>query len=287
MITPDLYWTIVAGCVGAIVGSFLNVVIYRMPRDEPLGLFRQSRSQCPSCSATIRWYDNIPLLSWLVLRGKCRACGWRIPLRYPLVELVTAGLFVLCAWRVESAGWTPAWLAWAVCAAFSAILIAASAIDFQHQILPDRLTLRAGPVVGIVGSLWVAGLHGTEMFGIELAANMKPGLASLLVGAAGAVAGGGVIWAIRALGQLILRKEAMGFGDVKFMAMCGIMLGPTPTLIAILVAMVAGSVLGVVIAIVIRSRQIPFGPFLAMGVLAMLFWGEPIADLVLGIYGLR
>jgi len=275
---------VLAGVFGALVGSFLNVVVHRLPRDEPLGLFRMTRSRCPECGETIHWYDNIPLVSYVALGGKCRACGWRIPLRYPLVEAVTAGLFALAVLRVAAEGWTPAWLAWLVAAAFVAVLIAASAIDFQHKILPNALTLKVGPVIGVVGSLTVIGFHGTTLLGNDLAASMKPGLASLLVGLAGAVTGGGVIWLIRFLGTLILRREAMGLGDVKFMAMAGLLLGPLSTLLALAVAMVGGSILGVAIWIVTRNREIPFGPFLALGAVAMLLYGDPITVFILETY---
>jgi len=276
---------VMAGLFGLIVGSFLNVVVHRLPLGEPLGLFRKTRSQCPECAARIAWYDNLPLVSYLVLGGRCRACRWRIPLRYPLVEAVTGGLFFLAAVRVEELSLSPPWLAWAVIAAFTAICIAASAIDFKHKILPDVLTLRAGPVAALVGAVAVVGIHGTVLFGHDLAAgSMKPGMASLIVGVAGAITGGGIIWLIRALGTLALRREAMGLGDVKFMAMAGLLLGPVPTLFALVVALVGGSVLGVAIWIATRNREIPFGPFLALGVLAVLYYGGPVETFITVTY---
>jgi len=273
-----------AAVFGAIVGSFLNVVVHRIPRDEPLGLRRKTRSYCPSCKAGIAWYDNVPLVSYLLLLGKCRACGWRIPVRYPLVEAACAGIFALAASKTGELGWAPGWLAFAVTAAFGAICLAATAIDFEHKILPDELTLRAGPVVCIVGALFVPGLHGTAVFGHDLVPSLKPAFASLIVGGIGAGVGGGIIGAIRWLGTLIARREAMGLGDVKFMAMCGILLGPSQTILAIVVAMVGGSVLGLLIWAVTRNREIPFGPFLAMGALAVLFYGPWIQYLILEAY---
>ena len=283
-----------AGVFGAIVGSFLNVVAHRIPRDEPLGLFRKTRSYCPSCKAKIAWFDNVPLVSYALLLGKCRACAWRIPLRYPLVEAACAALFALAAARTSALGWTPAWLAFGVTAAFSAICLAASAIDFEHKILPDELTLRAGPLVGLAGALFLPGLHGTAFFGrdadgmarwgLDLVPALKPGLASLVVGLAGAATGAGIIALIRWLGTLMVRREAMGLGDVKFMLMCGLLLGPWNTVLAIMVAMVGGSVLGILIWAVTRNREIPFGPFLAMGALAVLFYGASIEHLILVDY---
>jgi leader peptidase (prepilin peptidase)/N-methyltransferase len=269
-----------AAAFGAIVGSFLNVVVHRIPRDEPLGLFRKTRSCCPSCKAGIAWFDNVPLVSYLVLLGKCRACGWRIPVRYPLVEVSCAALFALAAMRTDALGWTPAWLAFAVAAAFSAICLAATAIDFEHKILPDELTLRAGPVVGLVGALFIPGFHGTELFGYALVPTLKPALASLVVGLAGAAMGAGIIGLVRWVGTLIVRREAMGLGDVKFMLMCGLLLGPWGSVLAIMVAMVGGSVLGLLIWAITRNREIPFGPFLAMGALAVLFYGPGIDHLI-------
>ncbi|MHC4222978.1 MAG: prepilin peptidase [Planctomycetota bacterium] len=267
--------------MGAIVGSFLNVVIYRLPRSEPMGMVR---SKCPSCGTIIRWFDNIPLVSYLALLGRCRDCRWRIPLRYPLVEALTAVLFGLCVLRVDALSWEPPLLAWAVCVAFAAILIAASAIDFTHKLLPDKLTLIALPVVGLIGSLGVPSIHGTVLFGHPLEGAVKAGMASLVVGLAGAVVGGGIILAVRQIGTLIVRREAMGLGDVKFMAACGLLLGPGATLLAIGCAMVSGAFLGVLIWILTRNREIPFGPFLALGALAMLLYGGPIEHFVLEVY---
>jgi leader peptidase (prepilin peptidase)/N-methyltransferase len=276
---------VLAALFGAIIGSFLNVVIYRLPREEPLGLLRRTRSKCPSCDATIRWYDNVPLVSYLLLRGRCRACRWRIPLHYPLVEAATGGLFLVCMLRVhQQAAWTPGWLAFLVTAAFSAVCVAAAVIDFHHKIPPDKLTLRVGPVIVLIGALGVPGFHGGVLLDHDLGTTMKPGLASLVVGLAGLLVGGGVIYAIRALGTLLLRREAMGLGDVKFMAMCGLLLGPKAALLAIGVAMVGGAVLGVGIWIITRNREIPFGPFLALGALAVLLYRDAIDTFVFETY---
>jgi leader peptidase (prepilin peptidase)/N-methyltransferase len=277
---------------GAIVGSFVNVVVHRHKTGEPLGLFARTRSYCPECKALIRWFDNIPLVSYVVLLGRCRnpECRTRIPLRYPLIEASCAAHFALAAERTTTLGWTPAWAAFGATAAFSAILLALSAIDFREKLLPDQLTLRAGPVVACLGALLVPELHrlsgpdGTSLFGHNLVPAVKPALASLVVGAAGAVMGGGIIAAIRWIGTLIVRREAMGLGDVKLMAMCGLLLGPWESVLAIMVAMVGGSVLGILIWIIRRNREIPFGPFLAMGVLAILLYGPEIERLILVRY---
>jgi len=273
-----------AGILGAIVGSFLNVVIYRLPRGEPLGLVRQSRSQCPSCGGLIHWYDNLPLLSFLLLGGRCRVCRARISWRYPAVELLTALLFALTAFRVGALGWRPPLVAFLVVAAFLALLVAAAGIDFSHRLLPDALTVRSGPLIGLAGALAVPALHGTAVFGWDLAGWVKPGLASLGAGIAGLVVGGGVIWTIRALGTLVMRREAMGFGDVKFMACCGLLLGPGGALLAIGTGLVAGSVLGLGIWAIHRRREIPFGPFLALGAAAALLYGHALRVFLFEVY---
>lgn len=266
---------------GAIVGSFLNVIIHRLPRGEPFGL---QRSKCPKCGTQIRAADNVPLLSYLLLRGRCRACKAPISLRYPFVEALTAALFALGLHRVLALGWEPLGMALVAVLGFLAVLVALSFIDWDLKILPDKLTLRTGPVFALLGALAVPAIHGTTLFGEDLALSMKPGLASLLVGLAGAVAGGGVILLIRLLGSWILKKEAMGLGDVKLMAMCGLLLGPTPVLLSIGVALVVGSVLGIAIWIATKNREIPFGPFLALGAATVLLYGDPIHEFVFVTY---
>jgi len=273
-----------AAALGAIVGSFLNVVVHRIPLDEPLGLFRKTRSYCPACKQGIAWFDNIPILSFLMLRGKCRRCGARISFRYPLIEALSAALFALAAVRTGELGWSPAWLAFAVAAGFAAVCLAATAIDFQHKILPDELTLRAGPLICLAGALFVPAFHGTDLFGHELVPAVKAPLASLVVALAGAAVGGGIIAVVRWIGTLIVRREAMGLGDVKFMAMCGLLIGPWGSILAIMVAMVGGSVLGLLIWAITRNREIPFGPFLAMGALAVLFYAGPIDHFIFVTY---
>ncbi|MGQ0612744.1 MAG: prepilin peptidase [Planctomycetaceae bacterium] len=268
----------VAAAFGAIVGSFLNVVIYRLPRGEGVGA---GRSKCPACRRVIPWHDNIPVVSWLLLRARCRACGGPISFRYPLVEAMTAAVFLLTALRVEALGWDPPLLAFLVCSAFASVVLAASFIDLDHKILPDKLTLRAGPAVALVGAVGVPAIHGQSFWGIDLSTGMKPGLASLLVGLAGALVGGGVILLIRQLGSWMMRKEAMGLGDVKFMAMCGLLLGPGPVLLAIWGAILLAALLGAGIWIVTRNREIPFGPFLGLGALAVLYFGPSLGRFLL------
>ncbi len=257
--------------LGAIVGSFLNVVIHRLPRAEPMRLM--GRSMCPSCGQVIAWHDNLPLLSYLLLRGRCRRCRWPIPVRYPAVEALGAVLFALAFLRGEALAWTPLLPAVALSAAFLASLVAAAIIDLRHRILPDLLTLKVALPIALVASATIPALHGTSLFGVSLASAGKPGLASLLVGGAGAVVGGGTILLARAVGGRLLRREAIGLGDAKLMAACGVMVGPEGALLSIAIASLLGSVVGVGFRLATRRREVPFGPFLATGVAISLLTG--------------
>jgi leader peptidase (prepilin peptidase)/N-methyltransferase len=273
---------VLAAVFGAVVGSFLNVVIYRLPKGERFGW---NRSRCPKCGETIAWYDNIPLVSYVALLGRCRHCSESISARYPVVEVVTAALFALSLARAHAHGLDSLFPGFLVYAAFVSVLITAAGIDFIHKLLPDTLTLRVGPVVCVLGSLLVPAIHGTALFGEELAQSMKPGLASLLVGLVGAAVGAGVVWLLRALGTWIARREAMGLGDVKFLGMCGLLLGPEGVLLALGVGIVAGGILGLGIWAVTRNREIPFGPFLALGAASALFYVDLLRDFVERVYG--
>jgi leader peptidase (prepilin peptidase)/N-methyltransferase len=239
----DLY----AAAVGLIVGSYLNVVIHRLPREESTVL---PRSRCPGCGTVIRARDNVPLLSFLALRGRCRSCGIRISWRYPLVEALTAVLFVLC---VEAFG--PTWHA-LVAAAFCALLVALAGIDLEHFLLPDVLTL-PGLVLGLAVS-WAAYWISWQ---------------EALIGA---VLGGGGLWLLGKAWYLLRHEEGLGFGDVKMLAMVGAFLGWQGVLVTVLLASAAGALLG--IALVIGGRlelgsKLPFGVFLSAGAVVALFLG--------------
>lgn len=233
--------------LGLVIGSFLNVVIARLP--EHRGVW--GRSACPGCRAMIAWYDNIPVLSFVLLRGRCRACRMRISWRYPVVELATAALFALA---YATFGLTPQL---AVALALGAGLIAVTAIDLKHQIIPDVITL-PGTVAGVVANLAIQRLHWLE---------------SIL----GIVVGGGIFWLILEGSILLTGREGMGGGDVKLGAMLGAFLGWKITLLAIFIAVITGGLLAVTLlalGIAGRRQPIPFGPFLAAGGVVGLFWGE-------------
>ncbi len=261
---------------GLLVGSFLNVVILRLParlmhdwrcqcrellalpaaeEAPPPGLVKP-RSRCPHCGTEIAWYDNLPVISWLILRARCRQCSARISVRYPLVELVTAVLSVVV---VSHFGPTPEGLAallltWA--------LIAATGIDFDHHLLPDQITL---PLLwlGLLLNLWL-GLF-----------------ASLEDAVIGAIAGYGVLWGVFHLFRLLTGKEGMGFGDFKLLAALGAWMGWQVLPVIVLLASLVGAIVGVLLIILARhGRNVPiaFGPYLALAGWIALLWGDRIVD---------
>jgi leader peptidase (prepilin peptidase)/N-methyltransferase len=241
---------------GLIVGSYLNVVIYRVP----LGISTVTpRSRCPACGAPIPAIDNLPVLSWLLLRGRCRACGNPISARYPLVEAATGLLFAVCLIAFGPAPET------AVAALFGCLMIVLALIDFDHLILPDRITW-PGIALGLLsraGLIWIRGLPW---------AAMRDPIAGVLLG-------GGLPLAIWAVWYLVRKEEGMGLGDAKMLALIGAFLGWRGALVAFFVAVLAGAVVGV--ALMIRrghglQMRLPFGTFLALGGLVALFAGPEI-----------
>lgn len=231
------------GVVGLLIGSFLNVVIARVP--ERRSLWRPG-SSCPACGTAIAWFDNVPILSFVVLRGRCRACATPIPWRYPIVEAATAGLFGAAGlvFGPTADG--------VVAAALLAMLVALTAIDVERQLLPDVMTL-PGIVLGILASL-------------------ATGRVSLADSLLGVVVGGGLFLII-----IVASGGGMGAGDMKLAAMLGAFLGWQVVLLSILLAVVVGGVLAIgLMASGLRGRKdpIPFGPFLATAGAVGLFWGE-------------
>jgi leader peptidase (prepilin peptidase) / N-methyltransferase len=283
----------VVGCAvafGLIVGSFLNVVIHRLPRAMDLVWVR---SQCPACGKLIAWYDNIPVVSFLFLLARCRHCRGRISWRYPLVELLTAVLFGLAMHRAltlsqaaglfeglsDSPGGFSAGVAWTAAgfvfmAAFLGALVASTFIDLDHRILPDEIT-KSGMWIVPVASLiypWIVLSHfvpGT--LGLH---NISPHAGGLIGSLLGMVGGAGMVWMVAVVGKWIFRKDAMGFGDVKFMGMIGGFLGPVPVLMVFFIGCVAGSVVGLTVFALTRNRYMAFGPYLALGGAVMLLFGN-------------
>ena len=270
---PPLFFYLVIGVLGAIIGSFLNVVIHRLPQDESV-IFPSSR--CPQCSSLIAFYDNIPVLSYLALRGRCRSCKAAISPRYPAVELLTALLFVAVLWRD---GLTPV-LGFDL--VFVSAIVALIFIDATNWILPDAITL---PGVGfaIVARLAVpylnAGPHFDDLPSLtaNLPAEWPMWAASLLGALLGALVGGGFLWLTGWTWEKLRNVEAMGLGDVKMMLMVGAYLGWRLTILTIFLAVLSGSVTGVALMIVNRERNLqrllPFGIFLGLGSIVSLLFG--------------
>ncbi|MFN0299090.1 MAG: prepilin peptidase [Burkholderiales bacterium] len=273
-LNDPLAFTLTASVLGLLIGSFLNVVIHRLPKmmerewreqcaelsgqaiaeTSPHNLVRP-RSSCPSCGHQITAFENIPVVSYLMLRGKCSACGTPIGIRYPVVEILTGALFAGAALKF---GWSAAAIAAMV---FLAALLALSFIDFDTQFLPDDITL---PLIwaGLIVNLW-----GTFV-----------DLRSAVIGA---IAGYLVLWAVYWLFKLATGKEGMGFGDFKLLAAIGAWMGWKILPFVILASSLVGAVLGIALIIIAkRGREVPmpFGPYLAISAVIALFFGNAIID---------
>ncbi|HEX8071025.1 MAG TPA: prepilin peptidase [Pyrinomonadaceae bacterium] len=264
------------GALGCVIGSFLNVVIHRVPRDESI-VFPNSR--CPECGAAIRAYDNVPVLSYLVLRGRCRACRTPISARYPAVELVTGLLFALTFAHDGLAPALPFDLI------FVASLVALVFIDAEHMILPDVITL-PGLVVALVYRGLVPNLDGMNFMTAGLMAGWPAWAVSLFGALFGAAVGGGSLWLIGWLWERLRGVEAMGLGDVKMMFMVGALLGWPRTVLTIFLAVILGSLAGVALMLRRRERNmqmlLPFGIFLGAGALVSLLAGHAIINWYVG-----
>jgi leader peptidase (prepilin peptidase)/N-methyltransferase len=255
---------------GFTIGSFLNVVIHRIPRAESI-VFPNSR--CPECGTAIRPYDNIPVLSYLVLRGRCRNCRTPISARYPAVEALTGLLFAL---TFAHDGLT---LALPFDLVFVAALVALIFIDAEHMILPDVITL-PGLALALVCRALVPNLYGLDFMTGGLLAGWPAWAVSLFGALLGAAIGGGSLWLIGWLWERLRGVEAMGLGDVKMMFMVGALLGWPRTVLTIFLAVIAGSVAGLGVMAYRRERNmqmlLPFGIFLGLGALVSLFCGDEI-----------
>ncbi|MGD8278755.1 MAG: prepilin peptidase [Gemmatimonadota bacterium] len=243
---PEWFFITAAGAVGAAVGSFLNVCIYRLPVG---GSLLSPPSTCPACQTRIAWYDNVPIVGWLVLRGRCRACGARISIQYPLVELTVALLWVACAWGY---GIT---VHGATAAVFGTLLLGIALTDARHYIIPDEFT-------------W-----GGLALGLVLA--VAQGLGALAWAAVGAAAGFALLYAIAWAGERVFRKEAMGGGDIKMMAMVGAFVGWKGVLLTVFL----GALLGTLIFVPLAWRSgklVPFGIFLALGAAVTFVAGDAL-----------
>ena len=261
--------------LGAIIGSFLNVVIHRLPREQSIVF---PTSKCPKCLAPIRAYDNIPVISYLLLRGRCRMCGARISSRYPLVEAITAGLFAAVTWHDGLTFALPFDLV------FAAALVALIFIDAEHMILPNAITY-PGVVFALLTRILLPYLAGPAHFDdLPQLMILLPALpvwsVSLIGAVVGGLAGGGSLWLMGFLWEKLRGVEAMGFGDVKMMLMVGAFLGWRLTILTIMIGALSGSVAG--IAMMYRrggrnlQMMLPFGIFLGIGALVSLLFGSQI-----------
>ena len=275
---PPVFGYIAAGVFGAIIGSFLNVVIHRLPLEESI-VFPNSR--CPSCGAAIAFYDNIPVLSYAALGGKCRGCKKRISFRYPAVELLTGVLFAAVAWHDGLSAALPFDLV------FVSALVALVFIDAEHMILPNVITY-PGIVLALVARIALPYLTDTPHFddipslsGGALA-GMPVWVVSLVGAIIGALFGGGSLWLMGWTWEKLRGIEAMGLGDVKMMFMVGAYLGWRLTILTIFVGVLTGSIIG--IALMARQAQrnmqmlLPFGVFLGLGAVAALLFGAPLVE---------
>ncbi len=249
MLFPPPFADVAVVMFGLLIGSFLNVCIHRIPRKQSIVL---PASRCPSCQKALEWYDNIPVFSYAVLRGRCRSCGTAISIRYPIIEALTAAV-VFWHWIVF--GPTPLC---AVRIAFACALIVLFAIDLEHQLLPDVITL-PGIAVGFLCS-WF----------------LPPGP---LMSLAGILAGGGILWGIAEAWFRIRKVDAMGFGDVKMLAMVGAFLGVKLVVLVFVLSSIIGGGVGVVLIATRRAdmaTKVPFGTMLAVSALVASVYGEPL-----------
>jgi leader peptidase (prepilin peptidase) / N-methyltransferase len=243
--------------IGLIVGSFLNVCIYRIPRKQSIVW---PASRCAACERPLAWFENLPILSYAALRGRCRTCGTRISIRYPIVELVTGAAF---ACDFLAFGPTPLFL---VRALFACAMIVLFAIDLEHQLLPNVITL-PGLVIGFLASLL-----------------LPPGP---VMSVAGIAAGGGLLWLIIEVWLRLRGVEAMGFGDVKMLAMIGAFLGLKLTILTFILSSLMGGVIGLIVIATRRggmSTALPYGTMLAFAAFIASVAGERLIDWYVHLY---
>ena len=259
----DYLMYILIGLLGLAVGSFLNAAIYRLPRR--IGLHR-GRSVCPHCGNRLKWYHNVPVISFLVLRGRCGFCGSRISLRYPAVEIITAGFYLFFFWQY---GLT---FDFGIFALLSSALVVIFFVDLDFQIIPDLITL-----------------PGTVL---ALAISLVPGGLGIVDASIGLVVGGGALYLIALLGDWLFKKESMGGGDIKMAAMLGAFLGWQK----VIFIFIASAVIGLLVSVIImafstklrRTRIIPYGPFLSLAAVVAIVYGDRLIALYLtSIVGLQ
>ena len=281
----------ILGCfsfgLGACIASFLNVVIWRVPRGESIV---SPPSHCPKCNALIKWYQNIPVLSWLALRGKCANCRAPISPRYILIELLGGVLFLAVFWccfmpyapyvkDMVQKQIFPFPLAITLVAMWIwvSLMIVGSMIDFDHKLLPDFVTV-GGMILGLV----------YNAVAYSFAHSFEPIVKSLV----GLVFGFGLLWLIRFLGSKAFKREAMGLGDVFLMGAVGALFGPVAVLVTLILSSVFGSVVGVSMVALSKTKfgkfvEIPYGPYICLGCLVWMFYGNELVNWYMGLMGVR
>lgn len=247
--------------LGTVVGSFLNVCIYRLP-DEEKSVVKPS-SYCPSCRRPIAWHDNIPLMSYLMLRGHCRMCHARIPFGYFLIELITGLLFVAAGYLFGFSVQT-----FFILYVFLSLLVA-SIIDFKHKIIPDEITFY-GMLVGLLASFFFPFLQGES--------DPRLGIANSILGL---LIGGGIIYILAVIGELVFRREAMGGGDIKLLAMIGACFGIKITIVGFLLSPYFAICTALYYKFFKKEDHVPYGPFLSMGAVTAYF----VSGRLLGLLG--
>jgi leader peptidase (prepilin peptidase)/N-methyltransferase len=253
---PAPLLTAFAAAFGAVIGSFLNVCIYRLPLGKSVV---SPPSACPGCHRVLSWYENIPIVSWVVLRARCRTCGAAIGIRYPIIEALTAAMFGVAWWYYGPGVLLASRLV------FGCALIVLFAIDLEHHLLPNVITL-PGIVVGLIFSFFTA-----------------PGWMASLIGA---VLGGGALFGIAEAYYRVRHEEGLGMGDVKMLAMVGAFLGWQLTLLTLMLASLSGTVIGLLLIATGRGGMkyaLPFGTFIALGAAAAATVGPSLVDWYLGL----
>lgn len=273
---PEIVGFVFIFAFGAIVGSFLNVVIHRVPHEESIVF---PNSACPQCKTPIKPYDNIPVLSWLFLRGKCRNCGEKISARYPAVELLTALLYVLVYWQIGFNFYLP------VCLIFVTTMVSLIFIDAEHMILPNVITyplLIFSLLVRLVFPFLVSAEYFTDLnyAPLKYMSDYPPVMVSLIGAVFGGLVGGGFLWLVGAIWKMLRGVDAMGLGDVKMMFAVGALLGWRLTFLSIFLGAFSGAVIGVFVIYRQKEKdfqaQIPFGIFLGIGSILSLLFGEQL-----------
>ncbi len=251
---PQIFWIVLVFGLGVSIGSFLNVCIFRWPQEE-LSIVKP-RSFCPSCKEMIRWFDNIPMLSFIFLRGRCRRCGWRISLHYPLVELAYGVILTVFFLRFGLS------VQFIFNSVFVALLLIATITDFQTRIIPDEVNF-----YGIFSAMLMSFMFPS----LQHETGHKLALADSTLGV---LLGGGLLYVIAIVGDAMFKKESMGGGDIKLLAMIGAFLGYRFVFPTMFFASLGGSFIGIILKLVRKDETIAFGPYLALGAIVSLMWGD-------------